>query len=160
MTTHVSASVEPHDPPNTWARQANARKSREAATVESKGCKDPPTRDLSADSTGLGPTANPPAAGAANPTQRERKGKKPATEGAAQHTLHAPHLPLVDAELNAEALDIGDEVPRRVVVERRVRGRLAAAALVKTDDAVPGGVCVGWVGGVVVVCVCSTRGGQ
>ncbi len=55
-------------------------------------------------------------------------------EGAAPRA--AEHLPAVDAEVLAQALDVGDEVPGGVVVERGERLALAAAALVEQDDAV------------------------
>ena len=48
----------------------------------------------------------------------------------------AEHLPALDAEVLAQRLDVGDEVPGRVVVEARVRRALAAAALVEQHDAV------------------------
>ncbi len=48
--------------------------------------------------------------------------------------------PAVDAEVGAEALDVGDERPGGVVVEARVRRALPAPALVELDDAVALGV--------------------
>ena len=44
------------------------------------------------------------------------------------------------AEVLAQRLDVRDEVPRRVVDERRVRRALAAAALIEEDDPVRGGI--------------------
>ena len=52
----------------------------------------------------------------------------------------AEDLPPLDAEVLAQRLDVGDQVPRRVVDERRVRRALAAAALVEEHDAVRRGI--------------------
>ena len=48
----------------------------------------------------------------------------------------AEHLPALDAEVLADFLDIGDQVPGGVGFERRVGRALAAAALVEVHDAV------------------------
>ena len=48
----------------------------------------------------------------------------------------AEDLPPVDPEVRAERLDVGDEVPGRVVLERSVRRALAAAPLIEEHDAV------------------------
>src|SRR5206468_5793303 len=65
--------------------------------------------------------------------------------GIAQSEGRAPaaseHLPLVDlGDLDAQLLDVVDQVPGRVVVEARIRRRLAAAALVEHQDLVFVGV--------------------
>ena len=41
--------------------------------------------------------------------------------------------PLVDSELLANQLGVGDEIPRRVLAQLRVRGALPAATLVEQD---------------------------
>src|SRR5690606_17003332 len=50
------------------------------------------------------------------------------------------HLPAIDASMLAQLLDVGDEVPGRVVDQRRVRRAAPAAALVEEHDAVALGV--------------------
>lgn len=50
--------------------------------------------------------------------------------------------PLVDAEVLPQLLDVLDEVPGRVLLERGVRGRLPRAPLVEQDAAVVGGIKV------------------
>ena len=55
-------------------------------------------------------------------------------EGAPPRT--AEHVPSLDPEVRSKLLDVVDQVPRRVVDERRVRGALAASALVEDDDPV------------------------
>ena len=55
--------------------------------------------------------------------ERQRRAPRPAKD-----------VPLVDLELLAELLNVLHEVPRRVLLERRVRGRLSRAALVEEDD--------------------------
>ena len=52
----------------------------------------------------------------------------------------AEHLPALNAEVLADFLDVGDEVPGGVGFERRVGRALAAAALVEVHDAVLFGV--------------------
>ena len=52
----------------------------------------------------------------------------------------AEHLPALDAEVLADFLDVGDQVPGGVRFERRVGRALAAAALVEVHDAVLFGV--------------------
>ena len=52
----------------------------------------------------------------------------------------AEHLPPVDAQVRSYALDVGDQVPRRVLSDLRVGPALAAAALVEQDDAVALGI--------------------
>ena len=48
----------------------------------------------------------------------------------------AEHLPALDAEVLADFLDVGDEVPGGVGFKRRVWRALAAAALIEVHDAV------------------------
>ena len=57
----------------------------------------------------------------------QRQGRTPRT---------AKHLPAVDAQVLAHALDVGDQVPGGVVGEFGMRGRLAAATLVEQHDAI------------------------
>ena len=57
---------------------------------------------------------------------REREGAPPAP---------AEHGPGVDAEVLAEALDVGDQVPGRVLAQLGVRRALATAPLVEEHDA-------------------------
>ena len=52
----------------------------------------------------------------------------------------AEHQPALDAEVLAQLLDVGDQVPGRVVLEARVRPAAAAAALVEQDDAIARGI--------------------
>src|SRR5262249_36159892 len=52
----------------------------------------------------------------------------------------AEHLPLLDAEVDAQALDVGDQILRRVLVERRLGRAASAAALVEEGDAVAPGI--------------------
>ena len=61
----------------------------------------------------------------------ERQGRTPGS---------AEDLPALNAQVLADFLDIGDEVPGGVCFERRVGRALAAAALVKIHDAVFFGV--------------------
>lgn len=61
-------------------------------------------------------------------------------EGASPGT--AKDDPLVDTEVLAQTLNISDQGPGGVVLERCGRGRLAGAALVEQDDAVDLGVKV------------------
>ena len=61
-------------------------------------------------------------------------------EGEGRTPGAAEDLPLRDAEVLAELLDIGHEVPRRVRLQARVRRALPAAALVEEDDPVLLGV--------------------
>jgi hypothetical protein len=62
--------------------------------------------------------------------------------GVGQRERAAPRAaedePALDPELLAEPLHVGDEVPRGVVLERRVRAALARASLVEEDDPVGG----------------------
>ena len=48
----------------------------------------------------------------------------------------AEHQPFVEAAHLAQPLDVGDEMPGRVGLQRGMRRRLAAAALVEQDDVV------------------------
>src|SRR5207342_2587556 len=52
----------------------------------------------------------------------------------------AEHLPAFNAEVLADFLDVGDQVPGGVGFERRVRRTLAAPALVEIHDAIPFGL--------------------
>ena len=52
----------------------------------------------------------------------------------------AEHQPALDVQVLAQLLHVGDEVPRRVGLERRVRAAAARAALIEHDDAIAGGV--------------------
>ena len=47
----------------------------------------------------------------------------------------AKHQPLVDAQLLPDLLDIVHQSPRRVVLQARLRRRLAGAPLIKEHDA-------------------------
>ena len=46
------------------------------------------------------------------------------------------HLPALDAEMLAQALDVVDQMPSRVLFERRVRRRASAATLIEEHDPV------------------------
>ena len=48
----------------------------------------------------------------------------------------AEHLPAFDSEVLAKRFEVGDEVPRGVVVDRGMRERPAAATLIDEYDAV------------------------
>jgi len=45
-------------------------------------------------------------------------------------------LPLLDGEVLAQRFDVADEMPGRVVLERRRRRALSAAALIEEHDAI------------------------
>src|SRR5690606_5512564 len=45
----------------------------------------------------------------------------------------AEHIPLIDAEFLSQALDIIDQVPRCILTQFRVRGRLPRTSLIKQD---------------------------
>ena len=52
----------------------------------------------------------------------------------------AEHLPALDAEVRADRLHVGDEIPGRVLLEFRMGVERPAAALVEQDHAVGGGI--------------------
>src|SRR5262245_49145813 len=54
----------------------------------------------------------------------------------------AEHLPAFDPEMLAQPLDIVNEMPRRVLVERGMRRRTSAATLIVEDDAISARVMV------------------
>src|SRR5205823_2537515 len=58
---------------------------------------------------------------------RERKGRAPRS---------AEHEPALDSEVRAQALEVGDEMLRRVVAKLAQRRRLARTALIVEHDAI------------------------
>src|SRR5438094_5679378 len=46
------------------------------------------------------------------------------------------HLPLVDAEMLAQLLDIADEIPSRVLFDRSMRRTLPRTSLIEKHDAI------------------------
>src|SRR5438477_13004411 len=48
----------------------------------------------------------------------------------------AEDLPAFNSKMLAQAFDVGDEMPRRVIFNVRVRRALAGATLVEEDDAI------------------------
>src|SRR5262249_16411635 len=52
----------------------------------------------------------------------------------------AEHEPALDLEVRAQALDVLDQVPGRVVHETRGRAALTAAALIEQDDTIAPGI--------------------
>jgi hypothetical protein len=61
-------------------------------------------------------------------------------EGQRASPRAAEHEPALDAEALAQPLGIGDEMPRRVGLERGVRRAAAASALIEQHDAIARGV--------------------
>src|SRR5208337_404436 len=72
--------------------------------------------------------------------------------GVSQRKRRAPgaaaKLPGLDAEMVAQALHIGNEVPGCVLLERGIRGRAPASALIEEHDAVACRVVIAPHGGV------------
>jgi len=52
----------------------------------------------------------------------------------------AEHQPLFDVRFGAQPLDVGDQIPGRVRLQRRERRRAAAAALIEQRDVVTFGI--------------------
>ena len=52
----------------------------------------------------------------------------------------AKHLPAFDAQVGAQALDVGDQIPGRVLAQLRMRRGASTAALVEQHDPVHGWV--------------------
>src|SRR5690606_16930585 len=66
--------------------------------------------------------------------------------GISQRERRAPRateqLPPLDAQMLPEALHVGDQIPGRIVLERRMRDRAPAAALIEQNDAIAGGIVI------------------
>ena len=52
----------------------------------------------------------------------------------------AENLPFVDAEMLADTLHIGDQIPRRILVQFRMWCRFPTTALIEKDDAIALGI--------------------
>ncbi|MNI53477.1 hypothetical protein D3C73_1083120 [compost metagenome] len=78
-----------------------------------------PTQDQAVDALGMGLRVS------------QRQGRTPGT---------AEHHPLVDAQVQADPLQVCDQIPGGVVFQAGVRGGAAATALVEGDDAVQVGI--------------------